>query len=105
LSWRLLDHKSDSAGALAGGTSQVESKQIRARAVGAGVAPEFMPKHNRVRIDIRGWRADDARRPEIGEMRNGPSAPCGDPDYFRRAYAEILAPAAVRATDQLACKP
>jgi hypothetical protein len=47
----------------------VGGKRLRARIAGAGVAPEFMPKHNRVRIDIRGWRADDAQRREIGESQ------------------------------------
>ncbi|MGH2886618.1 MAG: hypothetical protein ACRDPA_28640 [Solirubrobacteraceae bacterium] len=42
-------------------------KHLRVRTAGAGVAPEFVPKHNRVGIDIRGWRADDAQRPEIGD--------------------------------------
>lgn len=60
------------------GTSQVGSKRIRARTAGAGVAREFVPKHNRERIDIRGWRADAAERPEIGEMRDATLPPGQD---------------------------
>ncbi|HSS61046.1 MAG TPA: hypothetical protein VLK30_06290 [Candidatus Limnocylindrales bacterium] len=50
-------------------TSQVGGKHLRARTAGVGVAPEFMPKRNPEVIDIRGWRADDPERPEIGEQQ------------------------------------
>ncbi|MGH2881738.1 MAG: hypothetical protein ACRDPA_03375, partial [Solirubrobacteraceae bacterium] len=45
---------------------------LRARTAGVGVAPEFMPKRNRARIDICGRRADDSERPESGELRDQP---------------------------------
>jgi hypothetical protein len=66
-SWRLLDHKSDSAGALA---ARHESRDRQAPSwpeVGAGVAPEFMPKRNSGPIRRRGPMGDDAPRREIGE--------------------------------------
>ena len=48
-------------------TSQAIRKHLRDRGVGAGVAPEFMAKRNSELVGIRGWRADDAERPEIGD--------------------------------------
>jgi hypothetical protein len=37
----------------------------------AGVAPEFMPKHNSEPIQNGGRTTDEAARLEIGEMRDG----------------------------------
>ena len=51
---RLLDRESDSAGVLAGCTSQAIGKRLRDRAVDASLAPEFMPKRDSELIGIRG---------------------------------------------------
>ena len=69
--WRLLDHQSDSAAALA---ARHESRDRQAPSwpeVGAGVAPECMPKRNSGPIRRRGPMGDDAAlsRLATGETR------------------------------------
>ena len=103
-SWRLLDHKSDSAGALA---ARRESRDRQAPSwpeVGAGVAPEFMPKRNSGPICRRGPMGDDAALSRLAssgdaattgrQTRNAVSpvfgaestawAPCDGPPISRR---------------------
>jgi hypothetical protein len=54
---------------LLAGTNQAIGKRLHRHTTDADVSPEFMPKRNRERIDIRGWRANDSERPEIGEQQ------------------------------------
>ena len=58
--WRLLDHKSDSAAALADRHESRDRKAPSWPEVGAGVAPEFMPKHNSEPIGNGGSTGFDA---------------------------------------------
>ncbi len=70
-SWRLLDHKSDSAGALA---ARHESRDRQAPLwpeVGAGVAREFMPKRNSGPIRRRGPMGNDAALSRLAKGRSG----------------------------------
>jgi len=50
-------------------TGQTIRNHLRDPTVGAGVAPEFMPKRNSEPIVNRGRIADDAARLHIGETR------------------------------------
>ena len=48
------------------GTSRAICRRLRDRMVGAGAAPEFVPKRNSALMGNRGWTTADGARPAIG---------------------------------------
>ncbi len=73
-------------GCLLAGTSQAIGKRLCGRTVGAGVAPEFMPKRNCGLIRNRGRTVDDAVRLEIGEQQGGVNSNRLVPLRFGRGF-------------------
>jgi hypothetical protein len=78
-------------GRLLAGTSQAICKRVHGRIIGAGVAPEFMPKRNFELIGSHGRRPDDAVPPEIGEWEVHGDARAETRFHFRTGTSSVVA--------------
>lgn len=69
--------KATALGRLLASTTEAFGKHLRGHIVGAGVAPEFMPKRNSALIGNGGRAIDDSARLEIGEEEGADPAQVG----------------------------